>query len=84
MTIRVKEFDGARSVEFELKEGVVYVDGGRHSACFAFDSSILVRAMQRELGVNLTGTPVEQALKPCGEDPRGCRHSGAPGQTFLV
>ena len=51
MTTNIKEADGARTIELAVKDGIVYFDGGEHSACFAFDRAILLHALERELGV---------------------------------
>jgi hypothetical protein len=51
VTVHLKEFDGRRGIEMQVKEGVLYIDGGAPRACFAFDVSILVRALEREMGV---------------------------------
>lgn len=51
MGVIVKETDGARSVEIEEREGVIYVDGGRF--CYGFDRGIFLRAIERSLGVTI-------------------------------
>lgn len=53
MTVPLKELDGARSTEIEHKDGVVYFDGGTARHCFAFDAALLMRAIERELGVTI-------------------------------
>lgn len=50
MTAVVKEYDGARSMEIELKDGVLYLDGGPDRFCYGFDLSIILRAIERETG----------------------------------
>lgn len=49
MTVAMKELDGGRAVEIEAKDGVVYIEAGR--ICLHFDRQILLRALERELGV---------------------------------
>jgi len=47
----LKEVDGARGVSIELKGGVLYIDGGDHASCFAFDAALFLRAIERAIGV---------------------------------
>lgn len=62
MTVSVKEMYGARSVEVELKEGVLYFDDGRY--CHGFDVRIFLRALEREAGIAVRDA-AEVALLPC-------------------
>lgn len=70
MTVRVKEFDGRRSLEIECKDGVVYIDDGRK--CYGFDSAIFLRAVERELGVMMLQNLFKLYEKPCGGLPSAC------------
>lgn len=49
MTEIIKEIDGSRSMEVQERDGVVFFDDGRF--CLHFDKQILIRAIERELGV---------------------------------
>jgi hypothetical protein len=70
MTVRVKEFDGRRSLEIECKDGVVYIDDGRK--CYGLDAGIFLHAVERELGVMLLRNAFQIAAKPCGGSPAAC------------
>lgn len=47
--IEVKEFDGARSMSIDARDGLVYLEMG--GSCFAFDRQILLHAAKRALGI---------------------------------
>jgi len=60
-TVRLKEMDGAREVELEMRDGVVFMETG--SSCYRFDKALTVRAFERAMGVLMLDLPDEQGVK---------------------
>lgn len=49
MSVSLREFDGARSIEVTASEGMVYIEVGGH--CYAYDKILLLHQVRKELGI---------------------------------
>lgn len=65
MTTKVKDLDGGRTIEIERQEGTIFLETGLD--CLVFDVALLLRAIERELGVLLVRTSTRISDCPGGE-----------------